>query len=87
MLSHNPDATPIWVLMIFSAVTVFGYPRIKRFVSKYVSDPTVTKPVFIHPVVGGWCCRCDTFDGNITNGKPGAPCAKGRPACSLLLIE
>lgn len=40
MLSHNPDATPIWVLMIYSAVTVFGYPRIKRFVSKYVSDST-----------------------------------------------
>lgn len=46
-----------------------------------------TKLVFIHPVVGGRCCRCDTFDGNITNGKPGAPCVKGRPACYLLLIE
>ncbi len=38
MISQNPNATPIWLLMIFSAITVFGYPRIKTFVSKYVSD-------------------------------------------------
>ena len=38
MFTQNPHATPIWLLIIFSAVSYFGYPRIKRFVSKYISD-------------------------------------------------
>ena len=38
MISQNPNATPIWLLRIFSAIGVYGYPRIKKFVAKYVHD-------------------------------------------------
>ena len=38
MFSQNPNATPIWILMIFSATSYFGFPRIRKFVSKYVVD-------------------------------------------------
>ena len=38
MFSQNPNATPIWLLLVFSAVSYFGIPRIKKFVSKYVAD-------------------------------------------------
>ncbi len=38
MFSHNPNATPIWLLIIFSAVSCFGIPRIKKYVSKHVTD-------------------------------------------------
>lgn len=38
MFSQNPNSTPIWLLMIFAAIAVFGYPRIKKIVSKYVND-------------------------------------------------
>lgn len=38
MISQNPNSTPIWLLLIFSEITVLGYPRIKKFVSKHVSD-------------------------------------------------
>jgi hypothetical protein len=38
MFIQNPNATPIWLLMAFSAISCFGFPRIKKFVSKYTSD-------------------------------------------------
>lgn len=38
MFSHNPNATPIWLLIIFSAVSCFGTPQIKKYVSKHVTD-------------------------------------------------
>lgn len=38
MFSQNPNATPIWLLIVFSAISCFGIPRIKKFVSKYTSD-------------------------------------------------
>ena len=34
MISQNPNATPIWLLIIFSAISYFGIPRIKKFVGK-----------------------------------------------------
>ncbi len=37
MFSQNPDATPIWLLIAFSAISYFGIPRIKKYVSKYVT--------------------------------------------------
>ncbi len=38
MFSRNPNATPIWLLMIFSVVSYFAWPRIKRFVSIYTDE-------------------------------------------------
>jgi len=38
MFSQNPNATPIWLLIVFSAISYFGIPRIKKYVSKYVTD-------------------------------------------------
>lgn len=38
MFSQNPNATPIWLLIIFSAVQYFAIPRIKKYVSKYITD-------------------------------------------------
>ena len=38
MFRSNPNATPISLLMIFSAVSYFAWPRIKRFVSIYTGD-------------------------------------------------
>lgn len=38
MFSQNPNATPIWLLIIFSAISYFGIPRVKKIVSKYVKD-------------------------------------------------
>lgn len=38
MFTNNPHATPIWLLVIFGVVTTLVPPRIKRMVSKYVTD-------------------------------------------------
>ncbi len=38
MLSNTPNSTPFWLVIVFAAITTFGYPRIKRFVGKHVSD-------------------------------------------------
>lgn len=38
MFTNNPNSTPIWLYLIYAAVFAFGTPRIKRLVSKYVSD-------------------------------------------------
>lgn len=38
MFSQSPNDTPIWLLILFSAISYFGIPRIKKFVSKYTSD-------------------------------------------------
>ncbi len=40
MFTQNPDATPIWLLIIFSGVFYFGYPIAKRLVAKYSSNKT-----------------------------------------------
>ncbi len=40
MFTQNPNATPLWLLMVFSAVSYFGYPRIKKLVSRYVAEAT-----------------------------------------------
>lgn len=38
MFFQNVNSTPIWVLMVFSAVSCFGWPKIKKFVSRYTDD-------------------------------------------------
>ena len=35
---NNPHATPIWLLLIFTAIFYFVTPRVKRLVSKFVTD-------------------------------------------------
>lgn len=43
MFTKSPDATPFWLLIIFAAIFYFGYPRIKRFVSKYSSNKNLDR--------------------------------------------
>ena len=43
MFSQNPNATPIWLLIILSAISVFSFPRIKKFVGKYIQDEEMQK--------------------------------------------
>lgn len=37
-MTKNPDSTPIWVFIFFSAVSYIVFPRIRKHVSRYVSD-------------------------------------------------
>lgn len=43
MFSQNPNTTPIWLLIVFSAISVYGFPRIRKFVVKYVNDEEMQK--------------------------------------------
>lgn len=38
MFSQNPNATPVWLLMIFSAVAMFSYPRVKKIAARFTDS-------------------------------------------------
>lgn len=43
MFAKNPNATPVWLLIVFSAISVYCFPRIKKIVAKYVRDEEIQK--------------------------------------------
>lgn len=43
MFSQNPNATPVWLLIVFSAISVYGIPRIKKLVAIHINDEEMQK--------------------------------------------